>query len=491
MYTLAGKGVETWIPKFYYRGCRYLQVECTGGAEVKAVEGVVVHSAARAVGQFQCSNELFNRIYRLVRWAQRSNMMSVMTDCPHREKLGWLEEYHLNGPALRYNFDLAALFAKGMNDMADSQLASGLVPDISPEFTIFKEAMRDSPEWGSAVVLVPWQQYLFHGDLDLFHQHYDTMARYVAYLGSRAQGHIIDYGLGDWCDVGPNRPGRAQLTPQSLTATAIYFEDVSVMAKVAALLGKSDDARRYAELAGQIRAAFQVKFPTLPPSQTGMAMPLVLGLVEPSQRRQTLDALVSDAQSKGVTAGDVGYRYLLRALAENGRSDVVFRMNNQSEKPGYGYQLRMGATSLTETWDARREPSQNHFMLGQINEWFYHDLAGIQCDPEGPGFKKIVIKPAILGGLAWVKCAYECPYGRIACDWKREGGRLTMAVTIPANATATVYIPAKAAAGVTESGKPIAQAEGVKFLRVQRDEAVCAVGSGTYRFRSSFPETTQ
>ena len=198
----------------------------------------MVHSASTPVGEFACSNELFNRIHTLVRWAQRSNMMSVMTDCPHREKLGWLEQYHLNGPSLRYEFDLAQLFTKGMNDMADSQLDNGLVPDIAPEYVVFKDGFRDSPEWGSACVLVPWQQYEWTGDLDLLRRHYDGMKRYVAYLGSQATNHIVSHGLGDWYDIGPNRPGRAQLTPVALTATAFYYYDARILARTAALLGK-------------------------------------------------------------------------------------------------------------------------------------------------------------------------------------------------------------------------------------------------------------
>lgn len=441
-YTLSGSGVETVFPKFYYRGARYLRVECSGGAEVTALEGIVVHSSAAPVGEFRCSNDLFNRTRTLVRWAQRSNLMSVISDCPHREKLGWLEQYHLNGPSLRYEFDLATLFTKGMNDMADSQLPNGLVPDIAPEYVKFGGGFRDSPEWGSSVVLVPWQQYQFAGDLPLLRQTYDAMQRYVAYLGSKAKDHIVDYGLGDWYDIGPKSPGVSQLTPKALTATAIYYEDVTVLAKTAKLIGRDEDAYRYDALAGQIRTAFQTKFPQLPDSQTGRAMPLVLGLVDPAQRPAVLDALVGDVRQKGLTAGDVGYRYLLRALADGGRSEVVFALNNQSEKPGYGYQLKQGATSLTEAWNAGRGSSQNHLMLGQIIEWFYHDLAGIQ--PGQPGFKQVIIKPAIVGDLTWVKCSYESPYGKIRSDWQREGNRLTMDVTIPANATATIHVPGEA-----------------------------------------------
>ncbi|MDW7979600.1 MAG: family 78 glycoside hydrolase catalytic domain, partial [Verrucomicrobiales bacterium] len=221
-YTLAGRGTEKYEAKFFYHGARYLQVErypAPGQSELPAVRsivGVVVHSASEPVGEFTCSNPLFNRIRKLVRWAQRSNMMSVLTDCPHRERLGWLEQYHLNGPAIRYEFDLNALYTKGMNDMADSQLENGLVPTTAPEYAIFRDPndptrlrnnFGDSPEWSSAAVIVPWQQYLFAGDTELFRRHYDMMKRYVAYLSSRATNHIVNHGLGDWYDIGTNAPG--------------------------------------------------------------------------------------------------------------------------------------------------------------------------------------------------------------------------------------------------------------------------------------------
>jgi hypothetical protein len=170
-------------------------------------------------------------------------------------------------------------------------------------------------------------------------------------------------------------------------------------------------------------------------------MPLALGLVDAANSADILAAIVNDIRQRGnaLTAGDVGYRYLLRALAENGRSDVIFDMNNQSERPGYGFQLRKGATSLTEGWGTTG--SQNHFMLGHIIEWFYHDLAGIRPDPDGPGFKKIIIKPTVVGDLTWVKASYNSVRGPIVADWKRDGGSFTLDVTIPPNTTARVHLP--------------------------------------------------
>jgi hypothetical protein len=494
-YTLAGKGEEEWFPKFFYHGSRYLQVQCTAPPGkslpvVDSLEGVVVHSASEAVGEFSCSNELFNRIRTLVRWAQVSNMMSVLTDCPHRERLGWLEQYHLNGPSLRYEFDLAALYSKGMNDMADSQTEDGLVPDIAPEYVQFQKGFRDSPEWGSAFLLCAWQQYEWTGDRELLRRHYAAMQRYVAYLGSRSENFIVSHGLGDWYDLGPKPPGVAQLTPVPLTATAFYYADAAVLAKVARVLGNANDAGKYEDLARSIGEAFNQRFfdsardQYAQGSQCANSMPLAMGLVGPAHRAAVLNAVVEDVSRHGnaLTAGDVGYRYLLRALAEGGRSDVIYAMNNQSAKPGYGFQLKKGATSLTEAWDAARGPSQNHFMLGHIMEWFYHDLAGIGIDPSVPAFKKIVIKPATPGDLSWVKASYNSIYGKIESHWTIAKGKLTLNVTIPPNTTAVVYVPAKAGAQVNESGKLADHALGVKYLRSEEGAAVYEIASGWYSF---------
>jgi alpha-L-rhamnosidase len=505
-YTLNGQGRENWFPKFFYRGARYFQVECSapksGGnlPVIKSIEGVVVHSSSAPVGEFECSNDLFNRIHTLVRWAQRANMMSLMTDCPQREKRGWLEEDHLNGPSLRYEFDLAQLFTKTMNDIADSQTTNGLVPTTAPEYTFFGGRNRrnnfgDSPEWGSAFILVPWQQYEFDGDLDLFRAHYGAMTNFLAYLGSRATNGIVNYGLGDWYDIGPKKPGVSQLTPVALTATALYFQDAQIMAAAAALLGKDDDAKQFSDLAENIRTAFNQKFYDgtnhfyATDSQTANSIALVMNICEPANRAAVLDSIVQDIRKRGnaLTAGDVGYRYLLRALADGGRSDVIFDMNNQSDKPGYGYQLKMGATSLAEAWDAGRTSSQDHFMLGQIMEWFYHDLAGIQNDPESAGFKKIIINPQPVGDVTWTRASYNSIHGKIICDWKLGGGKFTLRVTIPANTTATVYVPAKSADNVTEGGKPASQSGGVKFLREENGRAIYETTSGSYKFETAAP----
>ena len=492
---------ETWFPQFYYVGCRYLEarleapfgVPPSGGPDrlkpelqtlprIESLEGVIIHSSAAPIGEFSCSNPLLNRTRDLVRWAQRANMVSVLTDCPHREKLGWIEQYHLNGPAIRYEFDMARMFTKGMNDMAEAQLDNGLVPNIAPEFTEFKGAFRGAAEWGAAFILVPWQQYEFCDDVDLLRRHYPAMKRYFAYLESRATNDIVFDGLGDWFDLGPNKPNQAQLTPPPVTASAFYFYDAKILGKIAEVLGRAEEAKEFAAKAERIRASYNAKFfngtngTYATGSQCANALPLVMGIVEPEQRAAVLAALVKDVESRGyaMTAGDVGFRFLLRALADGGRSDVIYKMINQDDKPGYGYMLKKGETSMTESWDANLTTSHNHFMLGQITEWFYHDLAGIASDPAGPGFKRIIIKPQPVGDLQWAKASYDSVRGKIVSEWKREGEKFTLKVTIPANTTATVFVPGKAATG----------SDGAKRLREEDGRAVFAVGSGEWVFES-------
>ena len=504
-YTLAGKGTENWFPSFYYHGARYLQVELFPAEEddqlpvIEELKGIVVHAAAASVGTFACSNSLFNSIYKLVRWAQRSNLMSVMTDCPHRERLSWLEQYHLNGPALRYNFDMTTVFRKAMNDMSDSQHDNGFVPNIAPEYFIAGSAeltngFRNSPEWGSAFTIVPWQQYLFTGDVSILKKYYRNMKRYLAFLGKTAKNNIIPTGLGDWYDLGPEESWGSQLTPEPLTATAIYYYDTWILARIAGLLGKKDEEKEFDSLASEIRETFNKEF-YIPESgyystnsQTANAMPLVLNIVKPENRRSVCQAIVRDVRNRGnaLTAGDVGYRFLLKALAMEGYSDVIYDMNNQSQRPGYGLQLKMGATSLTEKWDATVGylGSQNHFMLGQINEWFFNDLLGIGIDPDGTGFRKSIIRPVIAGDLTWVKGSYQTVSGTISLEWKKNSNDFSLNLTIPANTMATVYVPAKEENQVMEGNIKAVNAEGVEFIKMEDNYAVFKVYSGKFNFNS-------
>ncbi len=499
-YTLKGGSNEQWSPRFTYYGARYLQVNGVTPAEysiasdlprIKKLQSQFITSTSAPAGEFSCSNELFNRTANIIRWAMRNNMLSLLTDCPHRERLGWLEQDHLVGPSLMYNFDVQNLFTKICGDMRDAQTPEGLVPDIAPEFTKFSGGFRDSPEWGSAAVLIPWQVYQWYGNTEILRENYDTMKHYVDYLGTKATDHIVNHGLGDWYDLGPKPPGKAQLTPINLTATAFYYRDLTTLQKTAELLDHADDAKKYAALAADVRVAFNDKLyhaaehTYATGSQTSNALPLVFGLAPEEDRPAIVESLVADIRKhdNGLTSGDVGYRYLLRALADAGRSDVIFDMNSRSDRPGYGMILAQGNTSLTESWSGTN--SRDHFMLGHIMEWFYANLAGIQCNPETPGFRKIIIRPAPVGDITWAKASVDCPYGKIAVSWKKEGGKFTLDVTIPTGPWAMIFLPTEATESVLESTVSAGSAAGVKFLRTEKGAAVYRVESGNYHFAVS------
>ena len=499
-YTLRGQGQETWRPRFSYYGFRYVQVEGAVPKDHSSVSanlprlhtmtGQFLYPAADVAGQFRCANEDVNRVHALILAAIKSNFKSVLTDCPHREKLGWLECSHLLAGCFMYNFDCCRFYEKIARDMAEAQLDNGLVPDIAPEYTVFNGSFRDSPEWGSAVLLSPSHCYSMYGNEQILRDQYESMKRYVAYLGTRAEGHIVSHGLGDWYDIGPGPPGPSQLTSLGLTATGVYYQDLEVLRQTAELLGKQADAETYKRLAQEVKKAFNARFFHADQgqydrnSQTANAMPLHLDLVPDDKREDVLANVVDSIRSGGnrVTAGDVGFYYVVQALLDGDRSDVLYDMLCQREGPGYMYQLEKGATSLTEAWDTNPASSQNHCMLGHIEEWFYSGLLGIRS--VGPGFSWVAIRPQMPGGLAWAEGHYNSVYGTIASRWERKGKTVTMDVTIPTNTIALIYVPGNDPAAITESDRPAEESQGVSLLHVKDNNVVFLTRSGTYRFRS-------
>lgn len=501
-YVLKGDGVETWQPRFSYYGFRYLQVEGVvpkGVAnpgrlpELIAVKGLHTRSAARRVGSFTSSHDLFNRTSTLIDWAIKSNMASVLTDCPHREKLGWLEQVHLMGNSIRLNYDMATFFRKTVRDMMTAQTAEDVVPEYAPEFVkmpFMDGIFLDSPEWGSTSIILPWYLYQWYGDRRTVEESYPMMQRYLAHLKRKSKDGIVAYGLSDWYDLGPNKPGLAQLTPMGITATAIYYYDLTIMTRVARLLGKEADAGEYETLAVEVKKAFNKAFFNKETkqygtgSQTANAMAVYMNLVEPEYKAAVVEHIIRDIRSRNnsLTAGDVGFRYLLQVLDREGRSDVIYDMNNRSDVPGYGYQLARGATALTESWQALPSVSNNHLMLGHLMEWFYTGLAGIRQDTGAIGFKAIEIRPEPVGDVRTAKATYESPYGLISSDWKKEPGTFELKVQIPANTTAIVYLPGDSASLVTEGGKSLKGRKDIRQKGWNRGKWSLLVGSGSYRF---------
>ncbi len=497
LYVLKGEGTETWSPKFTYTGFRYVHVEgavpdSVNSSKPKISQLDLLHTrnSVPVSGEFTTSLDLFNRINSLILWAIRSNIASVVTDCPHREKLGWLEQTYLMGGSIHYNFDIYHLYCKMIEDMIVAQDVDGLVPCIAPEYTEFTGGFRDTPEWGSASVILPWLMYRWYGDTYQMEKAWDMMNRYMKYLESKSENNILSHGLGDWFDLGPESPGLAQLTPVALTATAIYYHDLVLMAEIAELLDKTVEAEFYSDKAEIVREAFNKKYydphtgTYSTGSQTAMAMPLVLGIVDEEYRELVLDNLIDSihASKNALTAGDVGFHFLVKALQDGGAGEVLFEMNARDDVPGYGYQLKNGATTLTESWSALKGKSNNHLMLGHLMEWFYAGLAGIDQTEESLAYREILISPQIVGDISSASASFESPYGNIVSKWKKSGSNLDMEINIPVNAAAKVVFPVKGEYSILEGDIPLENREGFSVLSYDEKGCTLRIGSGNYRF---------
>lgn len=501
-YTTKG-GEESWQPRFSYYGFRYVQIEGAVPAgkenpdnlpEIMELKGLHTCNVASENGSFHCSKPMFNQIYNLIDWAIRSNMASVLTDCPHREKIGWQEQNHLMQYSMQYRYDLGPLYKKIMDDLAASQLENGAIPTIAPEYVRFADGFEDTPEWGSAFIISPWYIYQWYGDKRLIIEHYPAMKRYLNYLTSRADNHIVAYGLGDWFDIGPKRPGYAQLTSNGLTATAIYYYDTLILSQIAALLGEKEDEAYFSALAQDIKEAYNKTFFHAENgtydrnSQTASAMSLFLDLVAPENKAKVLDNLVKDIRGRnnGLTAGDIGYRYVLRSLENGGESELIFDMNSNYDVPGYGWQLAHGATALTESWQAYGSVSNNHLMLGHLMEWLFSGLGGIRQSEGSIAYHDILIDPQIVGDVRSTKTSYESSYGRINCEWELTQDSYTLKVDIPVNSKAYICLPTTDADKITEYGTPILQQKGISLVETTEGKTKWAIGSGSYLFKVNY-----
>lgn len=505
-YTLKGGGNESWHPRFSYYGFRYVQVESTppgGATHILDLKGEAVHTSSKAIGSFQSSDELLNHIHTLIVRAIENNAVSLFTDCPHREKLGWLEEAHLMAPSMLYDFDFSGLYAATAQNIADDQKQDGpykgRVAEIAPQYVVFggdNGIFDDSPEWGSTAVLAPWYVYQRDGNLKALLSHLDVMRKYVDYLSSRAQNNIIAYGLGDWFDIGPGEPGVSKLTTAGVTATAIYYQDLRVLEKTLALAGSNGESRAYGAKADAVRKDFNARFFDAAQhrydkdSQTAQAMPLVVGLVPEGERTHALDALVADvrANNNHVTAGDIGFHYVVDALLDGGRSDVLYDMLERTDAPSYGYQLSKGATALTEAWDANPHSSQDHFMLGHAEEWFYRGLGGINVDFSAQAPRQLVLRPQVVGKLTEVKTRYVSAWGPVESNWKRGSAQTEYQIAIPANAMATVEFVTASPEALRIDGREAGKAPGVISTKSKEHKIELVVGSGRYDIAAPNPE---
>lgn len=456
-YTYILKGslqAEIWHPRFSYYGYRYLQIE--GDIDVlKKVESCFVYNSAERIGSFECSNPRINATHQIIDRAIRSNWQAVWTDCPSREKLGWLEQDWLNGEALVYNYDARRMIEQTMQNIVDAQHDDGSMPEIAPEYTQFTgtwaRPFQESPEWGGAIIALPMLYWQHYGDMDLVDQHYDAMKRYLAYLVSQDSCFILNMGLGDWYDYGPGKAGFSKNTPTALVSTAHYYQWMCYMYVMAKRLGHKQDAEWYNLRADSIRHSFNRTFYDAQKktyatgSQCSLALPLYLKMVPEGDYQAVLQNLIKDIKAHGnrLTTGDIGNRYLFSVLIQNDQRELLYTMLNHDDVPGYGYQIKKGHTTLTEQWNPDLGASMNHFMMAHIENFLIPDLLGIRRTGE-----LIEIHPHPVGDLTWCKGSTMSAYGEVKVSWQITNGTFALDIDIPLGGFADVHLPYS---GQTES----------------------------------------
>jgi len=511
-YTLRGDpNGETWSPRFTYHGFQY--VELTGlpaKPDLDAVTGLVLNSDTPLVGSFECSDPVMTQFWRNSLWTQRANFIELPTDCPQRdERLGWMGDAQAYIRTASYNADVAAFFTKWLDDVEEAQRDFGAYPDYCP-YPMGHGAPGQTwgTAWTDAGIICPHTLWRVYGDTRVIERHWASMTRFMEWRAKRApdlRGRADGNGWGDWLNVNEN-------TPIEFIDAAYFKHDADLMAEMAAAIGKTGEAREYQQLSARIQAQFGRDYDAVDGgrlkvnTQTAYVLALNFGLTPDAGRQESARRLAGKiAQNEyRMATGFLGTRGLLPALSDHGQHDLAARLFQSRRFPSWGYEVEQGATTVWERWDSyTREHgfngaagSQNaamnsfsHYAFGAVMEWAFRRLAGI--DSADAGFKTVVIRPGPPAPdsnperkpIDWVKAEYDSIRGRIASEWKRERDRFELVVILPANTRAIVYLPAQDAAGITESGRPLAAAPGVRLARREGDRVVLAVESGSYRFQ--------
>jgi alpha-L-rhamnosidase len=486
-----GKG--TFEPRFAYHGFRYVQVTgLKSKPPLSSLEARGVHTDWESAGEFACSNSKINNLQKAVRRTLSNSAHSMPGEEPTREKMGWTQDGLNTMETAVYNYRAAPVYTNYLFDMIDAQEANGHVPPIVPTDGWGRSKPDGTPPnfsdpwWGGTLPYVAWKLYDYYGDRRALQEAYEPMKRWVDYLSRNSKDYLVGWGLGDWLEIGAL--GRPKRTPIIQTSTTGYYFCAIAVVRAAELLGKADDARRYRQLAEQIKTSFNQHFfdPQTglyaPESQTSQVLPLYLDMVPEGKRDLVLERLIENLhQHKDhMTTGFVGVMPMLHGLPDWGYEDLGYAVAMQEDVPGFLQMIADGWSTMGESLD-NIAGSRHHPFGSCIGSFLFREIAGVRTDPSGPGFEKIIIHP-VLGNLAWARAKYDSIRGPIVSEWKREANRFALRVKIPANTTATVYLPAKSPDVITESGRPLAEARGVKFLQIGGNHAVVVIVSGEYSF---------
>lgn len=502
VYTLKGKGTEIWQPRFTTHGFRYVEVMgYPGKPELDAIEGIVVNDDMRLTGKFTSSNNLINQIYENAVWGIQGNYKSIPMDCPQRdERQGWLGDRIEVMRGESYIFDNVAFYTKWLQDIRDVQSDNGNIPHLAPNYW---SSSDPNVIWPSASVVIPNTLLLQYADKENIKNNYESLTRWMGLMTSYIKDGTIDLDVwGDWCVppedsvlIHTNDPTR--ITGKAVLATTFLYHDAKLMEKYATMLGYTDDANQYAILADTLKNAFNRKYYNHElgqydnGTQTSYILPLAFGMVPENEHQRVFDNLVKNIVEKSdshVGLGLVGGQYLYRVLSDNGRTDLAYTIATQPDYPGYGYMVSKGATTIWELWNGNTaDPSMNsgnHVMLlGDFVFWLYGYLAGILPDENQPGYKHIIMKPHLVPDLDFVKASYKSIHGKIVSEWHNRLNKFEWKITIPANTSATIYLPTININAISENNKPISKLIGADYQKIENGYAIYTIGSGTYHFK--------
>ena len=483
-YILKGEGIEIYEPRFTYFGFKYAEISSENGSlDLHDIEGCVVHTDNKQVGEFYCDNDLVNKIHRATVWSQKSNMLGYPMDCPQRdERLGWFGDAQVTADEAMFNFDMAQFYENWFEGIKDNQdEKTGDLPIISPQPYIWDEGV----EWSSTYFTMLWQYYLNYGDKRILVRHYPNLKRYMKFLDSISNDYILPMGwIGDW---GSMVNGWKEGQPESVP-TAFYYWDAMILSKIAKVLNNEGDRLFYKKLANDIRAAYNRKYFNhetvnyTDGSQMANAFPLYLGIVPEDAKNKVLENLVNDIEIKNgnhLTTGVLGTKYMPEALAMFGRTDVAWNIINQKTYPGWNSMMEK-YTTVCEFWTLKQ--SKNHVMMGSIDAWFYKYIAGIQIDETNPAFSAFIIKPNILAGLTKAEGKTETMRGTVSSKWNHESGKFTMEVVVPFNCKAKIFLPAEQSAEILENEIPVRNIKEVEYIGYSDGFHQLQVNSGSYNF---------
>jgi alpha-L-rhamnosidase len=487
-YTKGTDAEETWLPRFVYFGFQYVEV---AGLEYEPALGDVTavfqHTDLARRGRFACSSDTLNGIERIARLSTLSNWHGLPTDCPHREKNGWIGDSAVACEQTIIHHAPMAGYTKWLGDFRDCQKPAGAFPCVVPS-TGWGFGRWNGPDYSSAFFTIPWLLYLYGGDRDVLASCYEAMQRQISFIEGMADDLVVGYGGGDWC---PPFDGPAHFenmasfkAPKGVTDGAHFHSMTRTLAKVAAVLGRDDDRRRYTELADRIRDSFRRHFfdaatvRVAGDCQTSTGCMLFHGLCLPDEEQPVLDLLVQQVAERDghLDFGIFGSRAVMNALAEGGRADVARAMADRVTYPGWGWWLARGANTLWECWNGGG--SHNHQMFADVAAFLVKHLAGIQPDEREPGFRHVILRPALDCGLAWADGSHESSLGTVRCAWRRHGRGYRVGVTVPVGARASLHLPAEGSERLTEGGRPLAEA-GLAAAAGTRGVMV-SLASGTY-----------